>query len=41
MNGLGFRVIGRFLNMSNTAVLGWVKKGIVKIAQGQVRRHIR
>jgi len=41
LEGLGFRVIGRFLNMSNTAVLGWVKKGIVKIAQGQVRRHIR
>ena len=26
LEGLGFRSIGRLLNVSNTAVLGWVKK---------------
>jgi len=26
LEGLGFRAIGRLLNVSNTAVLGWVKK---------------
>jgi transposase-like protein len=25
LEGLGFRAIGRLLNVSNTAVLGWIK----------------
>ena len=26
LEGLGFRAIGRLLNVSNTAVLGWIRK---------------
>ena len=26
LEGMGFRAIGRVLNVSNTAVLGWIKK---------------
>jgi transposase-like protein len=32
LEGLGFRAIGRILKVSNTAVLGWIKKAGEKVA---------
>ena len=32
LEGLGFRAIGRLLKVSNTAVLGWIKKAGEKVA---------